>query len=140
WGIAYPGLGFLGGASWQQVRLWSGRFGAIMFLLLILFILNALFWKKTAPRLGAWFASLWQRGRQTWRRLLAFPPAAGFIARHPRLWSFLVERFTIEHHSGLYLTTGLLAIGLFASMFIWLAVDLPALRAFDQQVHTFFRE
>ncbi len=26
WGLAYPGLGYLAGASWQRVELWSGRF------------------------------------------------------------------------------------------------------------------
>lgn len=30
WGLAYPGLGYLAGASWQQVELWSGRFSLLI--------------------------------------------------------------------------------------------------------------
>ena len=30
WGLAYPGLGYLAGASWQRVQLWSGRFSLLI--------------------------------------------------------------------------------------------------------------
>jgi undecaprenyl-diphosphatase len=32
WGIAYPGLGYLGGASWQQAQSLSTRFGLLILL------------------------------------------------------------------------------------------------------------
>ena len=33
WGISYPGLGYLCGASWQMVQVWSGRFSLLILLL-----------------------------------------------------------------------------------------------------------
>jgi len=38
WGLAYPALGYLAGASWKNVQVWSGRFGLLVALLLILTI------------------------------------------------------------------------------------------------------
>lgn len=35
WGVSYPGLGYLGGTSWQQAQTWVGRFGLLIVLLLI---------------------------------------------------------------------------------------------------------
>jgi undecaprenyl-diphosphatase len=35
WGLAYPGLGYLAGASWQNVQRWSGRFSILLLVLLI---------------------------------------------------------------------------------------------------------
>ncbi len=34
WGLSYPGLGYLGGTSWQHAQTWVGRFGLLMALLL----------------------------------------------------------------------------------------------------------
>ena len=34
WGLAYPGLGYLGGASWQQAQSLSARFGLLILLIL----------------------------------------------------------------------------------------------------------
>jgi len=42
WGLAYPGLGYLAGVSWQNVRNWSSRFGLLILLLLVLTILATL--------------------------------------------------------------------------------------------------
>ena len=30
WGLAYPGLGYLAGVSWQNVQRWSGRFAILI--------------------------------------------------------------------------------------------------------------
>ena len=35
WGFSYPGLGYLGGTSWQRAQTWVGRFGLLIILLLI---------------------------------------------------------------------------------------------------------
>ncbi len=35
WGVSYPGLGYLGGSSWQKAQSWAGRFGALILLLLV---------------------------------------------------------------------------------------------------------
>lgn len=47
WGITYPALGYLAGASWQNVRLWSGRFGLLIGFLLVVTIAWILFRKST---------------------------------------------------------------------------------------------
>ena len=39
WGLAYPGLGYLAGVSWQNVQRWSGRFAVIIFAALVVTIL-----------------------------------------------------------------------------------------------------
>jgi undecaprenyl-diphosphatase len=39
WGLAYPGLGYLAGVSWQNVRDWSGRFSLLILLLLAVTVL-----------------------------------------------------------------------------------------------------
>ena len=38
WGIAYPGLGYLGGISWQQAQSLSSRFGLLILLALAITI------------------------------------------------------------------------------------------------------
>ena len=38
WGLAYPGLGYLAGVSWQNVQRWSGRFALLIALALALTI------------------------------------------------------------------------------------------------------
>lgn len=40
WGIAYPGLGFLGGSSWQQAQSMTTRFGIIVMALLVVTLLQ----------------------------------------------------------------------------------------------------
>ena len=39
WGVSYPGLGYIGGTSWQHAQTWVGRFGIIIALLLIVSIM-----------------------------------------------------------------------------------------------------
>jgi len=36
WGVAYPGIGYLAGASWRNVELWGGRFALLIGTLLAL--------------------------------------------------------------------------------------------------------
>lgn len=49
WGLAYPGLGYLAGASWQQVQLWSGRFSMVIVLLLVVTV-AAVWWQRRRKR------------------------------------------------------------------------------------------
>ena len=39
WGLAYPGLGYLAGASWQNVERWTGRFSLLILVALAIVIL-----------------------------------------------------------------------------------------------------
>ncbi len=39
WGISYPGLGYIGGTSWQRAQTWVGRFGILIVLLLVVSII-----------------------------------------------------------------------------------------------------
>lgn len=40
WGICYPGLGYLGGSSWQNAQSLSARFGLVIFVILLAIILH----------------------------------------------------------------------------------------------------
>jgi len=40
WGLAYPGIGYLAGASWQNVEIWSGRFALLIALLLAVTLIS----------------------------------------------------------------------------------------------------
>jgi undecaprenyl-diphosphatase len=40
WGICYPGLGYLGGASWQQAQSLSARFGLVILAALVVTVLH----------------------------------------------------------------------------------------------------
>ena len=46
WGLAYPGLGYLAGVSWQNVQRWSGRFALLIFMALLLTLLVAFLRKR----------------------------------------------------------------------------------------------
>jgi undecaprenyl-diphosphatase len=140
WGLVYPGLGYLGGASWQQVRLWTGRFSLVILFLLALFILNGLFWKAAAPRLSRCLVRVWERVTAAWGSFLQTPAMSRFIAASPRLWAFLAKRFSLHSGTGLYLTTGFLISSFFAALFVWLVIDLPAVRNFDGEVYSLFSE
>jgi undecaprenyl-diphosphatase len=135
WGIAYPGLGYFFGASWQMVKLWSGRFSLFFLALLALVVLNGLFWKKVAPRLAAGLARLWRHLAEGWQRWLQRPAVAGFAGRHPRLWAFLADRFNPGHGAGLYLTVGLAVSLLFALLFLWLAAGFPSLGRLNTRLY-----
>jgi len=45
WGLAYPGIGYLAGVSWQNVQKWSGRFSLLILLTLTLTVL-CIYWRK----------------------------------------------------------------------------------------------
>lgn len=47
WGISYPGIGFLGAASWEYAQDLTTRFGLLIGLALIVTILHALLRRKT---------------------------------------------------------------------------------------------
>jgi len=52
WGLAYPGLGYLAGASWRRVELWSGRFSLVVALLLVATVLFV-WWRRRLRRKAA---------------------------------------------------------------------------------------
>ncbi len=124
WGLAYPGLGYLGGTSWQRVQQLSGRMSQLFAALLVLLLLNSLFWSKLAPRIGRRLGGLWRRLGDTWDRFLQTPAIDAWIQRHPRLWQFLADRFSLQHGAGLYLTVGFLVSALFATLFLGLVAGL----------------
>jgi membrane protein DedA with SNARE-associated domain len=49
WGLAYPGLGYLGGASWQRAESLSSRFG--MLVLLVLLAMIGHYWLRRSLKL-----------------------------------------------------------------------------------------
>ena len=46
WGLAYPGLGYVAGVSWQNVQRWSGRFGILIGVALVVTVLFCLLRKR----------------------------------------------------------------------------------------------
>jgi undecaprenyl-diphosphatase len=135
WGLAYPGLGYLGAASWQTLQRWTGRLSLLLGTLLLLLILNGLFWKKAFPRLVSRCSECWPRISRTWAALLRSAPVRSFAARHPRLWDFLAGRFSLKRGSGLYLTVGLAVSALFSGCFFWLTEYLPFSRGLDRLIY-----
>ncbi|MEZ4598667.1 MAG: bifunctional DedA family/phosphatase PAP2 family protein [Syntrophotaleaceae bacterium] len=135
WGMAYPGLGYLGAASWQQIQRLTGRLSLLIGSLLVLFILNGLFWKKLFPRLVTRFTRYWPHLVTRWYRFLETPPIQGFASRFPRFWDFLAGRFSMKRGSGLYLTIGLALSALFSGIFFWLVENIAFLRNLDRQVY-----
>jgi len=119
WGIATPGLGYICGASWQMVQVWSGRFSLLILLLAAIFILNTLFWRYALPLLGRVSRLAVARITSDWRKLLRTQMVQSFYCRHPRLWYFVMHRFTADHATGLCLTIGLTISILFAALFAW---------------------
>lgn len=118
WGLAYPGLGYFFGASWQRVELWAGRFSYLLAALVILFVANHLFWKKLAPRLWALGLRLQVRFSGHGRSLLQRPAVRCMRERHPDFWNFLADRFDPRHGAGLFLTAGFAGVILFSILFI----------------------
>ncbi len=50
WGISYPGLGFLGGSSWQRAETLTGRLGLLIALALVTSLLLTWLRRKLLPR------------------------------------------------------------------------------------------
>ena len=50
WGISYPGIGYLGGTSWQQAETLTGRLGLLLALAVVVFLLVAWLRHKFLPR------------------------------------------------------------------------------------------
>lgn len=119
WGIAYPGIGFICGASWQMVQVWSGRFSLLIFVLAGLFVANALFWRYLVPLFGRAGRTVGRQLAAGWKSFLATAPMRGFAQNHPRLWELIRRRFSLEHAGGLSLTIGFTVSLLFALLFAW---------------------
>ena len=138
WGISTPGIGYLCGASWQMVQVWSGRFSLLFLLLATLFLLNALFWRYLLPVLGKIAHRSGVQIAVQWQNLLHSPSVHSFCCRHPRLWHFLCQRFSIEHAGGIFLTVGLTISTIFAVLFAWFgrSIHLPSgLARLDQRTY-----
>ncbi|MDX9709338.1 MAG: bifunctional DedA family/phosphatase PAP2 family protein [Trichloromonas sp.] len=132
WGLAYPGLGYFFGTSWQRVELWAGRFSYLLAALAVLLAANHLFWRKLAPRLWSLGPRLQARFSGHWHSLLKRPAVRRLKERHPGLWAFLADRFDPRHSAGLFLTAGFAGVLLFSVLFILLVGPFPRL---DQSIH-----
>ncbi|APG27430.1 hypothetical protein A7E78_05980 [Syntrophotalea acetylenivorans] len=140
WGIIYPGLGYLGAASWQKVTQLTGQFSLLLATLVVLFILNSLFWKKFFPRIVKRSQSLWVRLSAAWRSCLSRPGVTALAKRFPRLWSFAADRFSMKKGSGLYLTCGFAFSTLFAGLFFGLLNSFALVARIDQKLYMVFEQ
>lgn len=134
WGLAYPWIGKLGAASWQQVQILSGRLSLLVTTLVILLFANALFWSRIAPRLAVRFSIIKACIRRQWLTFLQQAWLQKFKTQHPRFWQFVANRFNLQHGSGFYLSMGLLCCIMFAGMFFALLLKLPIFESIDLQV------
>jgi membrane protein DedA with SNARE-associated domain/membrane-associated phospholipid phosphatase len=140
WGIVYPGLGYLGAASWQKVQQLTGQFSLLLATLVVLFILNTLFWKKLFPRIVKRSQSLWIRLTIAWQSFLYRPEISALSERFPRLWTFAADRFSLKKGSGLYLTCGFAFSTLFAGLFFGLLNSFALVARIDQKLYTLFEQ
>lgn len=136
WGIAYPGLGYLGAASWKKVQLLTGQFSLLLATLVVLFIINSLFWKKLFPRIMKRTGSLWTRLTASWQTFIHRPVIIALSERFPSLWNFVADRFSLKKGSGLYLTCGFTFSALFAGLFFWLLNSFELISRVDQKIYT----
>ncbi len=132
WGLAYPGLGYFFGASWNLVEIWIGRFSYLLAALIVLLVLNHLFWKRLAPRLSKLAIRSWNRISTKWEKVLQNRFMRSLANNYPDFWDFMADRFSLHHGTGLYLTAGFSGVILFASLFIWVVGPLTNL---DHQVY-----
>uniref|UniRef100_UPI003D81681C DedA family protein n=1 Tax=Trichloromonas sp. TaxID=3069249 RepID=UPI003D81681C len=132
WGLAYPGLGYFFGASWNLVEIWIGRFSYLLAALVALLVLNHLFWKRLAPRLSKLAIRAWSRTAEGWGALLQTRLMRRLASTFPNTWDFVADRFSLHHGTGLYLTAGFSGVILFAALFTWAIGPLTRL---DQQIY-----
>lgn len=132
WGLAYPGLGYFFGASWNLVEIWVGRFSYLLAALITLLVLNHQFWKRLAPRLSKLAIRIWSKIATGWETVLHRRTMRRLASNYPVFWNFMADRFSLHHGTGLYLTAGFAGVILFASLFIWVIGPLTAL---DHQVY-----
>ncbi|MEO7136470.1 MAG: bifunctional DedA family/phosphatase PAP2 family protein [Gemmatimonadales bacterium] len=102
WATIFGSLGYLFGRSLPQLQKAVGQAGALLALLLAVIIALVL--------LGRWFQSH-QDEISAWasrhlRRVGASAVIQRLRARHPRAWTFLVQRFSRTQYLGLHLTLG----------------------------------
>jgi len=135
WGLAYPGLGRMGAASWRQVQILTGRFSLLLITLTIILFGNALFWSRTVPRLSAHLSTIRTRFHQIWCRWAGKPLLKKCRDRYPQTWQFIADRFSLRHGAGLYLTAGFLCCALFSALFFGLLSTLPILHASDRRFY-----
>ncbi len=131
WGIVYPGIGYLGGASWQRVQVLTGRLSLIIALLVLLVVFNTLFWKRLAPRLARLAGRWWLRVKEGWSAFAQSPSLLRFAQKHPRLWGWASRRFSPHLGTGLYLTFGFFVSALFASFFVALSGEFGWIERMD---------
>lgn len=117
WGIAYPGLGFFFGASWQRVQLWTGRFSLLILVLAGLLIINHLFWRYVFPLLQKMTLRLWLHAKNQATKLVVSPFSRWFADHQPSLHTFVVNRFSLRKSTGLALSSGFVVSLLFAVLF-----------------------
>ncbi len=137
WGLAYPGIGYFFGSSWNLVRLWLGRFSFLVAALIGLVILNQLFWRKWLPKLSRLAVKFWHRLAYGWGQVVATPFMRKVARRHPALWNFIADRFSLQHGTGLYLTSGFLFSACLSLIFIW---ALGPLQPLDYRIYELIPE
>ncbi len=121
WGIAYPGLGYFFGASWQQVQIWTGRLSLLILILGALLILNHLFWRYLFPLVLKLVGHLWRRLKIRLEGWADSDFSQKLAQRFPGLHAFALDRFSLRKSTGLALTAGFVVSFVFALTFFWIS-------------------
>ncbi len=137
WGMAYPGIGYFFGSSWSLVRLWLGRFSFLIGILIALLVLNQLFWRRWLPKLSVLAVKFWHRLAALWSKAVATPTMKGVARRYPGFWAFIADRFSLQHGTGLYLTSGFIFSVCLSVVFIW---ALGPLHPLDTRIYELIPE
>ncbi|MDO3376811.1 bifunctional DedA family/phosphatase PAP2 family protein [Geoalkalibacter halelectricus] len=120
WGVAYPGLGYFFGASWQRVQVWTGRLSLLMLVFAGLLVINHLFWRFAFPLLQNLALRLWLTAQKKLRTMAASRFSLWSAAHLPTLHEFVVERFSLRKSTGFALSVGFFASLILALVFFWI--------------------
>ncbi|HVW67084.1 MAG TPA: LssY C-terminal domain-containing protein [Candidatus Peribacteraceae bacterium] len=126
WSIFYVGLGYVFGTAWKLALLWSSRLLLFAIIAFILFTAVAWFWRwmidwgKTYAVIAAGHVRAW------WRYFASLPAVSAWMNRHPRVVSFIGNRFEKAAFGGLPLTCLTVAVLLCLGFFAAIAQDYVA--------------
>ncbi|HKO15282.1 MAG TPA: bifunctional DedA family/phosphatase PAP2 family protein [Gemmatimonadaceae bacterium] len=138
WAVLFGALGYAFGRNLPRLERYVAQLSLALVLLVtlgVLLVLGVRWARRNGDRIVAGVASRWQQlALSSW--------LAGLRARHPRIWSFAVARFSSGEYLGLHLTIGFVASVAALWLFGGVTEDVihhDPLTAIDVQLATWMR-
>lgn len=104
WGASHLLAGYILGAAWRTVEVWTTRFGAVLAAILLL-LLGIYLLKRFLERRGRFLLTLLGSVAVSLKEaLVTNPEVRKLVAAHPRFCAFVAERFDRRRFTGLPLT------------------------------------